>query len=383
MDSRSRSPTRRRDSRDSRGTQMIDQQAEELERIQEESNGGNEEPEGNPGGPAEHGGLQEGDLEGEEEEPQGDDFDDGGMGMMEDPLGREEEDLDDPTTHPYYNVWPVSYFRRGKGRGKGRAAGQAPRFNAFGGLIPRYLSLPENLDVNNRELLAMYARNVWRTVNPGGEASSSGVERPIHMEEDQPSPTTVGGELPPETSNLPQEGQGEQPDEMMEAYTTNLTDLENEADEFQPPEGERDGFQDLLPEEEEEGEVPPGGDLHEGQEGDQVGGAPGPQGPPDEEPEGDPPLEGEEEDEPVPPYRVWVTPNGTRYHTSLACPTLAASRRLIESRWCPRCGRVDPARRYGNLCIPRPGEDAHVDLNCPLALGPWSPYPHCQRCSTT
>ena len=97
-----------------------------------------------------------------------------------------------------------------------------------------------------------------------------------------------------------------------------------------------------------------------------------PRGDHDDEPEGDPPLEGEN---PIPPYRVWVTPCGTRYHTSLACPTLAASRRLIESRWCPRCGHITPAQRFGDLCIPRPGADAHVDLQCPLVVGTMEPIP--------
>ena len=121
--------------------------------------------------------------EGEEEEVQaGDDI----MDMMEDPMGREEEMLEDPTVHPHYHDWPVSAFRRGKGPGKGRAAGRAPRFNAFGRPMQRGLYLPENMDVMNEEQLAMYARNVWRSVNPGGEASASGIARDLPQGEAQP-----------------------------------------------------------------------------------------------------------------------------------------------------------------------------------------------------
>ena len=136
--------------------------------------------------------------EGGEEEPQGDAMD-GLADMMEDPLGREEEALDDPTVHPHYHDWPVSAFRRGKGPGKGRAAGSAPRFNVFGRPMLRGLHLPPHLDVTNEEQLATYARNVWRGVNPGGEASSSGVRRdpqpeaiptgaPRNQEEEVPRP---------------------------------------------------------------------------------------------------------------------------------------------------------------------------------------------------
>lgn len=258
----------------------------------------------------------------------------------------------------------------------------------------RGLHLPPHLDVTNEEQLATYARNVWRGVNPGGEASSSGVRRdpqpeaiptgaPPNQEEEVPRPAFLQP-LPEEPmaedsispSTVPEEESGVGGEDLLQeglnlpAMNTENVEGEREVDE------EVQGAEELHPGEDQRDDVlrgDPGGG------GGRDEGPPSPPGPPDEEPQGDPPLEGEN---PVPTYRVWITPMGTRYHTSLACPTLAASRRLFESRWCRRCGRVSPSQRYGDLCIPRPGADAHVDLQCPLALGPWNPYPHCQRCST-
>lgn len=211
----------------------------------------------------------------------------------------------------------------------------------------RGLHLPPHLDVTNEEQLATYARNVWRGVNPGGEASSSGVRRdpqpeaiptgaPPNQEEEVPRPAFLQP-LPEEPmaedsispSTVPEEESGVGGEDLLQeglnlpAMNTENVEGEREVDE------EVQGAEELHPGEDQRDDVlrgDPGGG------GGRDEGPPSPPGPPDEEPQGDPPLEGEN---PVPTYRVWITPMGTRYHTSLACPTLAASRRLFESRLVP------------------------------------------------
>ena len=83
----------------------------------------------------------------------------------------------------------------------------------------------------------------------------------------------------------------------------------------------------------------------------------------------------------LPNYSVWITPSGTRYHTSMSCPTLANTRRIAISRWCQTCGRIRPNQRFSNVYVVSPGLDAHHDRNCPqVGLRMPTFYPCCQRC---
>ena len=85
----------------------------------------------------------------------------------------------------------------------------------------------------------------------------------------------------------------------------------------------------------------------------------------------------------VPEYTVRRTPNGTRYHTDDRCCTLANTRRMERSHWCPTCAWITDAQRYGSVYLTPTGAVAHLDLHCPVLNGPpWIHYPHCQRCST-
>ena len=93
-----------------------------------------------------------------------------------------------------------------------------------------------------------------------------------------------------------------------------------------------------------------------------------------------PPLPpGHEGDEPN--YRVWITPMGARYHTSMLCPTLHNTRRIRRSHWCPVCGHRRVDQRYTPVYIESYGGDAHHDQRCPrMGLRMPTQYAFCQRC---
>ena len=93
-----------------------------------------------------------------------------------------------------------------------------------------------------------------------------------------------------------------------------------------------------------------------------------------------PPLPpGHEGDEPN--YRVWITPMGARYHTSMLCPTLHNTRRIRRSPWCPVCGHRRVDQRYTPVYIESYGGDAHHDQRCPrMGLRLPTQYAFCQRC---
>ena len=140
--------------------------------------------------------------------------------------------------------------------------------------------------------------------------------------------------------------------------------------------GEEETPLDESPEPDPEGGGPDGDD-HQG--GD----------PEDDGPEGDDPGPGGGGPGPnlpvryVPEYTVRRTPNGTRYHTDDRCCTLANTRRMERSHWCPTCAWITDAQRYGSVYLTPTGAVAHLDLHCPVLNGPpWIHYPHCQRCST-
>ena len=91
----------------------------------------------------------------------------------------------------------------------------------------------------------------------------------------------------------------------------------------------------------------------------------------------DPPLPPGE----LPDHEVLITPNGTRYHLSVACPTLANTRRVLRSDFCEFCCRRDPAVRGARVHVVRPGDTAHFDPRCPhVGLRFPEPYPCCQMC---
>ena len=345
--------------------------------------------------------------EGEEEDAQEDEGDDP-MDMMEDPLGVEEQALDDPTVHPQYNVWPVSAFRRGKGPGKGRAAGRAPRFNAFGRPIQRGLYLPENMDVTDEEQLAMYARNVWRGVNPGGEASGSGsspsrlaqgtmephqgeegeVARPDHLpplEEDQEPLQDGEGQLRDGLDEIAEntvnhEEIAEDPMNQEEETTSGTEGSERDML-LRHEEGERDQpavameeAAEPLPASAEPDQEPNSGEEERNglQRGDQER-----EGQADAGGEPEPPIPVGE----LPDHAVLITPAGKRYHLSVSCPTLANTRRILRSDWCEYCCRRIPMQRRAQVHVSTPGEMAHFDRNCPHGgLRFLLPYPCCQMC---
>ena len=143
---------------------------------------------------------------------------------------------------------------------------------------------------------------------------------------------------------------------------------------------------DLEPEEEApSGSAHPGGgslrggqqlrDDHGVQRGDDLDVALPPRGP------WGPPNPPDPDGVDLPNYSVWITPSGTRYHTTMSCPTLANTRRIAISRWCQACGRIRPNQRFSNVYVVSPGLDAHHDRNC-LLVGLRMPtlYPCCQRC---
>ena len=101
------------------------------------------------------------------------------------------------------------------------------------------------------------------------------------------------------------------------------------------------------------------------------------------------PLEHQGDDVPDPPlppgdlpdHEVLITPNGTRYHLSVACPTLANTRRVLRSDFCEFCCRRDPAVRGALVHVVRRGETAHFDPHCPhVGLRLPELYPCCQMC---
>ena len=114
----------------------------------------------------------------------------------------------------------------------------------------------------------------------------------------------------------------------------------------------------------------PDREPEEGADGDQRPGARGGDDPGPQELPGD-----------MPNYQAWITPAGTRYHTTRDCVTLAQTRRIYRSQWCELCGRRLPGQRYGEIYVARPGEGAHHNINCPnIGLRLATTYPCCQRC---
>ena len=83
----------------------------------------------------------------------------------------------------------------------------------------------------------------------------------------------------------------------------------------------------------------------------------------------------------LPDHEILITPNGTRYHLSVACPTLANTRRVLRSDWCEYCCRRTPMVRTPQIHVVRPGEEAHLDRNCPhVGLRMPVPFRCCQMC---
>ena len=86
----------------------------------------------------------------------------------------------------------------------------------------------------------------------------------------------------------------------------------------------------------------------------------------------------------LPDHNVLITPNGTRYHLTVACPTLANTRRILRSIHCEFCCRSTPPRQRALVHVARPGETAHFDPRCPhVGLRCPTPYPCCQMCPST
>eukprot|EP00438_Fugacium_kawagutii_P033584 Skav205234 [mRNA] locus=scaffold1794:149103:155795:- [translate_table: standard] len=77
-----------------------------------------------------------------------------------------------------------------------------------------------------------------------------------------------------------------------------------------------------------------------------------------------------------PRFQVLVTDWGIRYHVNPKCSSLANSRSLVFSPWCPNCASSDVV--YGTkLKIKGPGYPAHVNGRC--GEGKW--YQACSNCS--
>ena len=100
-------------------------------------------------------------------------------------------------------------------------------------------------------------------------------------------------------------------------------------------------------------------------------------------------LQGEDGGEPagargeLPDHNVLITPNGTRYHLTVSCPTLANTRRILRSIHCEFCCRSTPPRQRALVHVARPGDTAHFDPRCPhVGLRCPAPYPCCQMCPT-
>eukprot|EP00435_Cladocopium_sp_Y103_P074131 s194_g47.t1 len=74
---------------------------------------------------------------------------------------------------------------------------------------------------------------------------------------------------------------------------------------------------------------------------------------------------------------IYLTPWGSRYHTSVTCPTLANSGALMRSPWCPNCCRGLVLTSGTILLSNGPGRTVHVDQRC---SGPMRSFPMCQRC---
>ena len=98
------------------------------------------------------------------------------------------------------------------------------------------------------------------------------------------------------------------------------------------------------------------------------------------------PGEPEPEDEDqsyLPEYSAFVTGGGNCYHSNMMCCTLASTRTLRRSSWCPVCARITDRERYRMAYIVRQGADAHMDQQCAALQGQFAiPYRHCQRCGT-
>eukprot|EP00435_Cladocopium_sp_Y103_P052248 s2058_g16.t1 len=75
---------------------------------------------------------------------------------------------------------------------------------------------------------------------------------------------------------------------------------------------------------------------------------------------------------------VYITPWGTRYHTTPTCPTLANSGSLRRSQWCQTCCRGLQLNAQVILYADGPGQAVHHDRNCHAA--PRRAYSMCQRC---
>lgn len=76
-----------------------------------------------------------------------------------------------------------------------------------------------------------------------------------------------------------------------------------------------------------------------------------------------------------PSFQVLTTDWGTRYHIDMKCPSLANSRRLVFSPWCPHCA-VHDVPKGTKLKIQGPGLTAHTQKWC----GEGRVYQACSHC---
>ena len=174
-------------------------------------------------------------------------------------------------------------------------------------------------------------------------------------EEEEPTPGLFSPSPSPITEEAQEGPSGEETPEDIAGPAHWIEEIQGLVEGVLDEEAEEEAPLDESPEPDPEGDDPDGG-----------GGAPGPN---------PPGLY-------VPEYTVRRTANGTRYHTDDRCCTLANTRRMERSHWCPTCARITDAQRYGSVYLTPTGAVAHLDLHCPVLNGPpWIHYPHCQRCS--
>ena len=171
---------------------------------------------------------------------------------------------------------------------------------------------------------------------------------------------------------LGEEGEEEEPEDPTGDFGSDLEEMSVRSERevmveqhVGPPQPRGEVLRDPRPEDAE-----PDREPEEGADGDRNPGVRGGDDPGPQELPGD-----------MPNYQAWITPAGTRYHTTRDCVTLAQTRRIYRSQWCDLCGRRLPGQRYSEIYVARHGENAHHNINCPnIGLRLATTYPCCQRC---
>ena len=304
--------------------------------------------------------------------------------------GRGEEG-EEETPDLFAEDMSVEERPRGTSEGRSRATSEVPGRPGDGQDLRRHLELREleqyhrSIHEGNYEELRRQHQVGGQALLSGGAGDSSGTRETssITPTEEEERLSEEGGQV-----QHGQPGAVEDPvlgDQMLqeEAEEENLGDqmLQEEAEEENP--GENLQEERMVSEEGEEEtpefDPPP-------PEGEEETPEPFEEARPDPRPSSGSPGEPEPEDEDqsyLPEYGAFVTGGGNCYHTNMMCCTLANTRTLRRSSWCPVCARITDSERYRTAYIQRQGADAHLDQGCRALQGQFAlPYRHCQRCGT-